>query len=162
MFEDARSRERPLDGGGSTPHSLRCPRPRAAEDARRSRHGAVRPRAWHRVGLYQAYTRANSELRGHPEWKIIMSMRQLVVLATLPTFLGGCGIAAKVNARNDMEASKVAYKSCLSQNIHNVSACEAQRLEYNADLKAFWATSAGIRSGRFDQHQHDTAAISRG
>jgi len=63
------------------------------------------------------------------------------------TLLGGCGVVAKVNARDDMTASKTAYKSCLLQNPSNVSACEGYRLAFEADLKAYRAASAGIQSG---------------
>ena len=69
------------------------------------------------------------------------------LLAVLLTGLAGCGIAAKVNARNDMEASKRAYKACLVQRPENPAACEATREAYQADLAAYQATSAGIRPG---------------
>ncbi len=57
-------------------------------------------------------------------------------LLTVAT-VAGCGVVAKVNARNDMEQSKAVYKNCLAQNPQNVSACEGYRLSYEADLKAF-------------------------
>jgi hypothetical protein len=65
-------------------------------------------------------------------------------------FLADCGVAAKVNARNEMEASKAIYKDCLARNPQNLSACEASRLSYEADMKAYRATSAGIQPGRND------------
>jgi len=52
--------------------------------------------------------------------------------------LSGCGIAARVNARHDMEASKAAYKACLATS--GPELCEAQRLAYEADLSAYRAT----------------------
>jgi hypothetical protein len=52
--------------------------------------------------------------------------------------LSGCGIAAKVNARQDMEASKAAYKACLATRAPE--ACEGQRQAYEADLSAYRAT----------------------
>ena len=61
--------------------------------------------------------------------------------------LAGYGVAAKVNARHDMEASKVAYKACLAQYGQNVTACDGPRQAYEADLSAYRATSAGLRSG---------------
>jgi hypothetical protein len=48
-----------------------------------------------------------------------------------------------MEARNDMEGSKAAYKSCLAENPTKVSACESERLSYEADLKAFEATAGG-------------------
>jgi hypothetical protein len=58
--------------------------------------------------------------------------------------LAGCGIVANVNARNEMEASK---RACLVEHSQDVAACEATREEYEADLAAYRATSAGIRPG---------------
>ncbi len=61
--------------------------------------------------------------------------------------LSACGIAAKVDSRNQMQQSEAAYKSCLIQNPQNVSACEGYRLAYEADLKTYRALSAGIQPG---------------
>jgi hypothetical protein len=78
----------------------------------------------------------------------IIKIGLIGTVATLA--LTGCGIAAKVDARNNMQASLVAYKACLAQNPQNLKACEASRLAYNADMSAFRATSAGIQPGRND------------
>ncbi len=59
----------------------------------------------------------------------------------------GCGVAAKVNARNDMEQSKSAYKTCLVQNAGDIGRCHGYKLAYDADMRAYRATSAGIRNG---------------
>ena len=61
--------------------------------------------------------------------------------------LCGCGVAAKVNARNDMEQSKTAYKQCLVQNSTEPRVCDGLKQAYEADLQAYRATSAGIRPG---------------
>ena len=45
-----------------------------------------------------------------------------------------------------MEASKVAYKTCLAQYGQDVAACNALRRAYEADLSAYEATSAALRS----------------
>jgi hypothetical protein len=79
-----------------------------------------------------------------------MSIGRLLILLTLPALIADCGVAAKVNARNEMETSKAAYKDCLARNPQNLSACEASRLSYDADIKAYRATSAGIQPGRND------------
>jgi hypothetical protein len=64
----------------------------------------------------------------------------LWVVPILAGLLSGCGIAAKVNARNDMEASKSAYKACLAhQSQDDPSSCEALRQAYEADLSAYRA-----------------------
>ena len=70
----------------------------------------------------------------------------VIICATITN--SGCGVVAKVNARHDMEQSKAAYKACLQAHPSDVSACEGCRLSYDADMKAYRATSAGIQSGR--------------
>jgi N-acetyl-beta-hexosaminidase len=74
-------------------------------------------------------------------------MARLILAMVICTSLIGCGIAAKVNARNDMEQSRDAYKACLAQNANNIHACDAAAAAYNADLRAYEATSAGIHNG---------------
>src|SRR5882724_8026928 len=75
-------------------------------------------------------------------------MLKLSMIWVVPVIasLAGCGIAAKVNARHDMEASKVAYKACLAQRGQDVAVCDARRRAYETDLSAFQATSAALRS----------------
>jgi hypothetical protein len=71
-----------------------------------------------------------------------------ITLVLILTFLlTSCGIAAKINARNDMTQSKEAYKRCLSQHANDVTACNASKLAYEADLQDFRATSSGVRNG---------------
>jgi hypothetical protein len=53
--------------------------------------------------------------------------------------LAGCGVAAKVNARHDMESSKVAYKGCLAEHGQDAAACDGLRQAYEADLSAYRA-----------------------
>jgi hypothetical protein len=81
-------------------------------------------------------------------------MNRVVVLMLAASSLSGCGIAAKVNARNSMQESLAAYKACLVQNPQNVNACQGAKLAYDADMRAYRATSAGIQPGR-----HDTLTI---
>lgn len=76
-----------------------------------------------------------------------VQMRAAVVLVLLGALLNGCGIVAKVRARDDMEISKARYKACLEQNPQTPADCESARLAYDADLRAYKATSAGIRTG---------------
>jgi hypothetical protein len=58
--------------------------------------------------------------------------------------LSGCGIATINQARDDMEASKVTFKTCLERNSQSVANCEAQRLSYEADVQAFSALTGKI------------------
>lgn len=69
-------------------------------------------------------------------------------------FLVGCGVAAKVQARNDMMESKAEYTSCLkSSQTNDPSMCENLRRIYEADLAAYNATAAGLRPGGVVQIQ---------
>ena len=61
--------------------------------------------------------------------------------------LSGCGIEAKIDARNDMQQSKLNYKNCLANNPSDPKACESTRLAYEADIRAYKAMSAGIQPG---------------
>jgi hypothetical protein len=74
-------------------------------------------------------------------------VKRLLIVPALAVLLSGCGIAAKVNARQDMEASKVAFKACLAQHPQDATPCEGPRHAYEADLAAYRATSAGVRPG---------------
>jgi hypothetical protein len=75
-------------------------------------------------------------------------MNQLCFVVAMAISLSACALAARMDARNDMEGSKAAYKSCLAENPEKVSACEGLRLSYEADLKAFQATAGGMVSSR--------------
>jgi hypothetical protein len=76
-----------------------------------------------------------------------MSKLWMVWVVPVIAALGGCGVAAKVNARHDMEASKVAYKACLAQYGQDLMACDGPRQAYETDLSAYRTTSAGLRTG---------------
>jgi len=69
----------------------------------------------------------------------------LIIVGAFAVLLSGCGIAAKVNARHDMEASKVAYRACLAQHGQDAAVCDGLRQAYEADLSAYRATSAALR-----------------
>ncbi len=67
-------------------------------------------------------------------------LKAAVKMVLLGTLLTGCGIAAEVRARDDIEASKAQYKMCLYQNPQTPANCESARLAYEADLSAYSAT----------------------
>ena len=71
--------------------------------------------------------------------KVVLYLSAAAVL-----MLSGCAVAAKVRARDDMEASKAAYKRCLQEHPDDPSKCEGLRQAYEADLKAFRATSHAL------------------
>jgi hypothetical protein len=74
-------------------------------------------------------------------------MKSIFIAAGILAVASGCGIAAKVDARNNMQQSLAAYKACLAQHPQEVKACDANKLAYDADMKAYRATSAGIQPG---------------
>jgi hypothetical protein len=64
-------------------------------------------------------------------------MKRLLVVPALMALLAGCVVGGE-NARQDMEASKTAYKACLAA--RGPEACEGQRQSYEADLSLYHAT----------------------
>jgi hypothetical protein len=87
-------------------------------------------------------------------------MPKLWMIWVVPVIAGlaGCGIAAKVNARHDLEVSKVAYKACLAQHGQDVAGCSGPRQAYEADVAAFRATAAAIRPITAYDYQDGMAA----
>lgn len=76
-------------------------------------------------------------------------MRMLVITAAC-AFLGGCAVAAKIDARQDYQASAANYKACLASN--PPQACESLRLTMETDERKYQnlsagATEYGARSG---------------
>lgn len=59
----------------------------------------------------------------------------------------GCALAAKIRARDDMEASKVDYKNCLRANSETPQKCDSLKAMYEADLKAYRQTTNAMRNG---------------
>jgi hypothetical protein len=58
--------------------------------------------------------------------------------------LGSCGIAAKVDARNDYQVSETQYRNCLMANSATPQSCEGLRLAMEADERKYNNLSAGI------------------
>jgi hypothetical protein len=74
-------------------------------------------------------------------------MLRLTLILCAVLVVSGCGVAAKVTAREDMQNSKAAYKACLAANPDNPDKCEALRRAYEADIQAYRETSKGLRPG---------------
>jgi hypothetical protein len=73
-------------------------------------------------------------------------MRLIGVLA-ISLALAGCGIAAKVNARNGYEEATAKYKQCLEANPASPQNCEGLRLAMEAEERQYNNLSAGITPG---------------
>ncbi|MCF8495783.1 MAG: hypothetical protein K9G62_03850 [Alphaproteobacteria bacterium] len=65
----------------------------------------------------------------------------LFVLLMTIGLLSGCGAASIMNARSDMEQSKVNYKNCLAQHPKDINSCNGAKAAYEADMEAFKTTS---------------------
>lgn len=74
-----------------------------------------------------------------PQTKIV------VLLVLVAMVASGCGYLARARIRDDMEASKASYKACLDQNPNAPRNCEAARLAYEADLKAYQAFTPAVQ-----------------
>jgi hypothetical protein len=68
------------------------------------------------------------------------------LIAIMSCGLAGCGIEAKVEARNEYRASVEAYKDCLAQH-PNPKDCDSLRLALEADKRQYTDLSAGISQG---------------
>lgn len=63
-------------------------------------------------------------------------MVKYILVVILISSATGCGIAARVGARNDMETSKKAYTKCLERE-SDVSRCERYKRAFEANIKAY-------------------------
>lgn len=61
--------------------------------------------------------------------------------------LAGCGVAARVDARNDYQASEAQYKTCLTANPAAPQNCEGLRMAMEADERKYNNFSAGLNPG---------------
>ena len=82
-------------------------------------------------------------------------MRVLVAIVSL-LMLSGCGISARVDARNDYQASAVNYKACLASNPAAPQNCEGLRLAMETDERKYNNLSAGLAPGN---QRSDTVTI---
>jgi hypothetical protein len=80
------------------------------------------------------------ELGGYPYMRIMG-------IVALCIALGGCGIAARVDSRNDYQASTANYKNCLTANPATPQNCEGLRLAMEADERKYNNLSAGLNPG---------------
>jgi hypothetical protein len=76
-----------------------------------------------------------------------MRQTQFLVLGAISLALAGCGITARVDARNEYQASAANYKACLAANPAAPQNCESLRLAMEADERKYNNLSAGINPG---------------
>jgi len=70
-----------------------------------------------------------------------------LIVAALAVSLAGCGLAARVDARNDYQASTANYKACLTANPATPQNCEGLRLAAETDERRYNNLSAGLNPG---------------
>lgn len=67
-------------------------------------------------------------------------MKRITLMLFSFVILSGCAMARM----QKMDESNAAYKACLANHPKKLSACEAERLSYEADQQAVLATKAGL------------------
>jgi hypothetical protein len=68
-----------------------------------------------------------------------------VVLCAL--LLGGCGIAAKIDARTEYQKSVADYRACLDAHPWELKACDGKRLAMEVGERAYNDLAAGAQGG---------------
>jgi hypothetical protein len=68
-------------------------------------------------------------------------MKLILISAAM---LALCGCAAGVDARNEMLASKTAFKRCLAEHPQDAKACDGASAAFQADLAAYQALPQSI------------------
>src|SRR5262245_4942888 len=71
----------------------------------------------------------------------------MIRVIALTLSLAGCGLAAKIDARNEYQSSTEKYKRCLEANTSNPRQCEGLRLAMEADERRYTNFSAGVNPG---------------
>jgi hypothetical protein len=74
-------------------------------------------------------------------------MRNIGILVALSVTLCGCGIAAKVQARQAYQLATANYDNCLEANQHDISACDADKQIMLSNQQEYNSFSAGIENG---------------
>lgn len=61
--------------------------------------------------------------------------------------LSGCGLAAKIDARQGYQRAVVAYQGCLSTHQADTSACNADKFSMDAARQEYEEMTAGLSPG---------------
>jgi hypothetical protein len=93
-----------------------------------------------------------------------IGQRALIAMAALTMIsaavsLAGCGVAARVDARNDYQTSAANYKACLVANPAAPQNCEGLRLAMETDERKYNNFSAGLDPG--SQRSANITVLSR-
>jgi hypothetical protein len=88
-----------------------------------------------------------------------MEAKQILTIGFMPFLLSGCGIAARVDARNEYQVSSANYKACLAANPATPQNCESLRLAMETDERKYNNLSAGLNPG--SQTQSNVTVLNR-
>ncbi|MBH5372808.1 hypothetical protein [Bradyrhizobium glycinis] len=91
--------------------------------------------------------------------KIVWTGSRALISMSVVSLLGGCGVAAKIEARNDYRTSADQYKACLAANPAAPQNCEGLRLAMETDERKFNNMSAGTNPG--SQTSHNLTILNR-
>jgi hypothetical protein len=84
---------------------------------------------------------------------------KVVLLLALTASVSACGIAAKVDARNEYQKSLAAFKACLAAHPDDPNtACQSQKMAMEADERAYNNFGAGINPGAQRTYNVNTQA----
>ena len=91
--------------------------------------------------------------------RAFMRARQFVAIGFMSFLLSGCGIAARVDARNEYQVSAANYKACLAANPAAPQNCESLRLAMETDERKYNNLSSGLNPG--SQTQSSVTILNR-
>jgi uncharacterized protein YceK len=86
-------------------------------------------------------------------------MRNITLLIAFGFLVGGCAVAARVDARKDYQVSTDNYKQCLAAHAAAPRECEGLRLAMEADERKYNNLSAGLTPG--SQNSSNITVLSR-
>jgi hypothetical protein len=81
-----------------------------------------------------------------------------IAVAVLCLALGGCGVAARIEAQSDYRTSAAQYKACLAANPAAPANCESLRLVMETDERRFTNTGAALGGS---QTSHNVTILNR-
>jgi hypothetical protein len=88
-----------------------------------------------------------------------MGAKAIIAIGLIFFPLSGCGIAARVDARNEYQTSTANYKACLAANPAAPQNCESLRLVMEIDERKYNNLSAGLNPG--SQTQSNVTILNR-
>lgn len=89
---------------------------------------------------------------------IITTGSRTLIALSLVGLLGGCGVAARYEARTEYQNSAAQYKACLAANASAPQNCEGLRLAMETDERKYNNLSAGVVGS---QTSHNVTILNR-